>query len=657
VARRVISWIAAASAAFAGLYSLVLFGQIWPPDSRLPGFFIIGSVAIAATFLALRSRRRAAIVLLAFAPIAAFCGARAQSTIWTNDVVDAGLTCLFFLPIFLPLRVLRSRRWALSLFLLSASLAALVYRVLDEAGAVFPLFAGWSAALLLLGAFWFATDRLGWPPLIAPRPPSLVRRMASVFAAFILVAALDVVATFALVAWYSGVFSIGDGSGPRLFVQPWGSKHAAFTARLIRSAHTARTPKQWIGEWAIGIVEEPFWGIAPFLHPVLLTGAYFFEGDTYLIDGAREEGLLTQFLPIVRASLRSRTAPVAGENALQFGATGLLELRLLRHRPPHTGVHLLGILWRPAFKETNHVSTQPLSSHRVIELPPPRQPFAGARIAVNGPAGTVIVTADREGVFEVAGLPADNYTVQVIDLPDTQYSVEVKLEKKWLEPSKPFEVHLRVNWNGVVEGTLTQVGGGPARSRPVLLEAHDPAPYFHPMQYDDRTGTFRISELEPGRYVLGTNIEGPTDDSPYAPQFYRLGSQRSDAVAFDLAEGQHVKGINMALTPLARRNLHVRVTQPNGEPLAGAHIQIAYEHTSSFESLSYASSPWVTDPGGDAYVHVFGDSRIGVRAESSQPSLDLLNRSVYSPAVEIEGSKLPIRLDLVVSSSEPRLAR
>jgi hypothetical protein len=632
----------------------VVFGQVWPPDSRLPGLFIIGPIATVATFLALRSRRRAAILLFAFAPIAAFLGARAQSILWTDDVVGFGLTCLFFLPIFLPLRVLHRRRLALFLFLLSASLAAFVWRVLGEARAAFPFFAAWSAALLILGAFWFATDRLGWPPLIAPRPRSLVRRIASIFAAFILVAALDLVATFAIVIWHSGVTQRECG-GPRLFVQPWRPEHAVFTARLIRSAHTARTPRQWVGEWAIGIIEEPFWGIAPFPHPVLVTGSYFFEGDTCLIDGSRDGGMLTRFLPIVHTSPCSRTAPVAGESARQFGPRGKIELRVLRQTSLHTGFHLLGVVWN-ASKKADPISTQFPSGHRTLELGPPTQPLAGARIAVKGSAGTVIVTTDREGIFDVAGLPADNYTLQVMDLPDTQHCFERTVEKSWWQ-GEPLEVDLSVDWNGVIEGTLTEVGGGPARSRPDLLEARDLGPFYHALQYDDRTGAFRITELEPGRYVLGANLEGPTDDSPYAPRFYPSASQRSDAFAFDLAEGQHIKGIDITLTPLVRRNFHVRVTQPNGEPLAGAHIQIAHEHTDSHQNLTSVSSHWVTDPAGNAYVHVFGDSRIRVWAESSQPSVDSLPKSVYSPVVEIEGSRLPTRLDLVVSSSEPRLAR
>ena len=99
------------------------------------------------------------------------------------------------------------------------------------------------------------------------------------------------------------------------------------------------------------------------------------------------------------------------------------------------------------------------------------------------------------------------------------------------------------------------------------------------------------------------------------------------------------------------------MTQTNGEPVAGAHVEIAYEHTYLFENLAHVSGQWVTDPAGNAIVHVFGDSRIRIWAEWSQPSQDSLPKQSYSPVVQIEGSKLPTRLDLVLSSSERRLAR
>ena len=183
------------------------------------------------------------------------------------------------------------------------------------------------------------------------------------------------------------------------------------------------------------------------------------------------------------------------------------------------------------------------------------------------------------------------------------------------------------------------------------MEAGAFGPHDQTLQFDERTGAFRFSELSPGRYVLGTNFEGPTSESPYAPKFYPSGSQRAQAVEFDLAEGQHIKGMNMTLTPLPTRNLNVNVTRSDGQPLPGALIKIAYEHSPLFDTPNYVSRRWVADAGGNAQFHVFGDSRIRVWAQSPQP----YGESRYSPIAEIQGPKLPTKLALVVSAT-PRLA-
>jgi hypothetical protein len=81
--------------------------------------------------------------------------------------------------------------------------------------------------------------------------------------------------------------------------------------------------------------------------------------------------------------------------------------------------------------------------------------------------------------------------------------------------------------------------------------------------------------------------------------------------------------------------------------MEGAEIHIAYEHTGSWEELVTAPRYWNTDGNGAAEIQVFGDSRVRVFAEHFPR---------YSAAVEMETAKLPGGLDLVVSSSEVKLA-
>src|SRR5207253_9533879 len=84
------------------------------------------------------------------------------------------------------------------------------------------------------------------------------------------------------------------------------SRHVVFTARVIfvgRSFYALthdsgmnlpgfHDPR--VGDWAIGVVQERFWGLPSWVpHLVLLTNFIYWTGETYFIDGSHEIGLLT----------------------------------------------------------------------------------------------------------------------------------------------------------------------------------------------------------------------------------------------------------------------------------------------------------------------------------------------------------------------------
>src|SRR6202040_3725817 len=110
-------------------------------------------------------------------------------------------------------------------------------------------------------------------------------------------------------------------------------------------------------------------------------------------------------------------------------------------------------------------------SETVSRRPVRGAPFAGIRVSVTGSSRTTIVTTDREGIYDVADLPPDNYTLKMIDLPDTQYAVDRGVEKEWLKRSGLIEVDFRVDWNGTIEGRVRDVAGGAAH---VSLELQNP---------------------------------------------------------------------------------------------------------------------------------------------------------------------------------------
>jgi len=186
-------------------------------------------------------------------------------------------------------------------------------------------FVEFSALFLLFGLFWFGTANRGWPSLLQNRSRPLRQRTLGFVFTCILVLCADVVATTGFSALGSSLFS-GDCRGTPIFVRPESPYHAVFTARVIfvgRSIEALTYRKSYfrdpqipesrdpsVGDWAIGVVQERFWGLPSWSRLVLLKNFVYRKNETYFVDGSRGYGLLTRELPIVDGRTNcSRTRP------------------------------------------------------------------------------------------------------------------------------------------------------------------------------------------------------------------------------------------------------------------------------------------------------------------------------------------------------------
>ena len=94
-----------------------------------------------------------------------------------------------------------------------------------------------------------------------------------------------------------------------------------------------------VSDWAIGVVEESFWGMPRWTRFVLLTNNVYWKRETYFVDGRRAGGLLTQLLPIVEGGVGcGRSRPV------QYA---VVDLRLLRRPPPPRATRVTGVVRGP----------------------------------------------------------------------------------------------------------------------------------------------------------------------------------------------------------------------------------------------------------------------------------------------------------------------
>lgn len=667
-AKKTASWIAVALGLLFGFLGLSISGSAWLPNRAtnpywykpligIAGVLFLGLTLVAASLVATRDRRRAGLISLIATPIIAFCLTYPDTgfLVWEKNGggvfyspflwIAFGLSLLFFAPFAVSLYALPNKKRALYLFLISAVVVSPVFVRSQWSASLLPRLAGWSAPTVLLGLFWLGTEALDWKSLVGPRKRSPIRRVLAILVVCLLVAGLDVVTTLALTAWQSSPNG-PDCGGRGLFTQPVFPGHAVFTARVVRTGHGTQAigdSTKWAGTWAIGIVQERFWGV-PSAWPrlVLLTNSIFWEGETYFVDGRRAHGFLTGFLPIIEAGPCSRTRSLVDAT---------VDLRILREKSIPAGAKIVGFVQQP-------------EPFRQWPSPPvPHTPLAGARIDFAGSSGTRLVTTDQDGIYEINGLTPDDYSL-TLELPDTQTAREQvgrekmrqQIGKEDLMHQKVIERDFHVVWNGMIEGSVRESTGNPIQGWVSLLkpDGSDTVPQVMGFQQADKSGSFSLSQIPSGQYKLMVNPYGPDKDSPYPPMYYPSADRLSDARVFEMADGQHIHHADFVLPRLAQKKMEVRVTWPDGRVIDGAWVYVAYENTTGFEALVNAAHVAITDRNGQASFAVFGKSRIRIYAEEAVNDLKgpPFFSSRYSAPVEFAADEVPDKLELVLTKKK-----
>ena len=299
----------------------------------------------------------------------------------------AGFALFGFVGILGSVIALWNRRRAGILFLLTAPIAGGCfawwlrlgrYNSNVTLGRPLLVFAAASLPFAILGTFWFISSRLGWSPVVSRL---MTTRGAQIFAGTLLFAACMVAGVF--LSFYIPRSGWGNcHEYPPLSVQRFPDQ-AVFTAELM---FAGRTPHDsGFVEWFLMRVRQRFWGL-PWWAPnfVIVRGFFKVQEGQYLIDARRSQGLLTHFLPFVEQYPCCHTQRV--ERAVA-------DLRALKDGPPRSGVRVLGTVYTDMF-----VTSEAARNLEVI---------------ATGPGGSITTTTDQEGIFDIAGLPAGHYSVQV----------------------------------------------------------------------------------------------------------------------------------------------------------------------------------------------------------------------------------------------------
>ncbi len=249
----------------------------------------------------------------------------------------------------------------------------------------------WFAGIcIVLGLYWLIVRWREWPPLFSRSlsPRSIV---INCLVALLVVVVLDLSATFILVV---RPYSLNlDCRRSAVFSGSTFGNGAVFTAHLIHVGHQARISNSWAGTWALAKIDEMFWSWPLPRIVLLIAPEGGLIGPDYLVDGRRPIGGVTRFLPIVEIRRCCRTQPLPDAG---------LELRLLRSGFPVRDVRIMGRVDRWVGK----ISREPFVATKYALV-------QGAQVEIAGPHGVIMATTDREGIYDVAGLPPGEYQVRL----------------------------------------------------------------------------------------------------------------------------------------------------------------------------------------------------------------------------------------------------
>ncbi len=174
-------------------------------------------------------------------------------------------------------------------------------------------------------------------------------------------------------------------------------------------------------------------------------------------------------------------------------------------------------------------------------------PLEGRSVVITGQGRRLRLTTDKDGVFEVYGLPAGSYRIEPEKLRG-YIATDGILEKREaanvvLHSGGHVEADFNFHIDNSISGRLLGSDGKPlVRVRLDLVPAFSkPAKYFVESDYTDKDGKFRFERIPEGTYVIVGNKDNVvTAEYPY-PRFYASGTDdRKSAPEINVGAGDRL---------------------------------------------------------------------------------------------------------------------
>jgi hypothetical protein len=109
--------------------------------------------------------------------------------------------------------------------------------------------------------------------------------------------------------------------------------------------------------------------------------------EPLFVDGELRAGVLSRVFSIIQPSVCGRTTLLRDAQ---------IDLRVLQDGPPRNGVRIIGEVQHDFIRQAN------------------------VAVVISGPAGSITVKSDADGIYDISGLPAGVYEVHLATVSDTE---------------------------------------------------------------------------------------------------------------------------------------------------------------------------------------------------------------------------------------------
>jgi hypothetical protein len=349
---------------------------------------------------------------------------------------------------------------------------------------------------------------------------------------------------------------------------------------------------------------------------------YVFEkGRRYIVYARREQDQLT-------TSHCSRTTPI------EFGSE---DLEFLTNPVKSRD-------WGRVFGMVRFEGSDPLPEYVNQE-----RWVTGMTVVVRGPGVLRTTETNDKGQFEFLDIPPVPFTVTVVVSPPlSPLGLEEVVEDP--DPRACHQLYFGVRYDGRVLGNLRFSSGRPVRGVTVQAIAADTPPnaraFARAQTESNEAGSFELTGLSPGRYLVGVNLARPaTVTSPHPAVFVPGTSLSKDARVVEVGPGSHVNvGRTTLPDPLPTVALKSCVVWPDGKPASSARILIAWKRETVTEEL-YRYEAVGSDGCFSISAHQGTTYNVGasVLIPRDEPPHDLF---MANATVQISGVKHAVRLVL-----------